>query len=134
MHTFSAEQLVFIDESLFKLQSGWRAFAYAPIGHPARYHDDMTRDETWSVLPAYSTEGYLPCTAIKKRWYNTDQFIEWLQNTLLLQMNPFPQHHSIVVMDNVSIHCNHRIKDVIEAAGCVVEYLPLYSRSTAQSN
>lgn len=46
MHPYSAEQLVIIDESLFKLQSGWRAFAYAPIGEPARYHDDMRRGET----------------------------------------------------------------------------------------
>lgn len=64
---------------------------------------------------------------IKKGWYNTEELIEWLQNTLLPQMNPFPQHQSVVVLDNVSVHCNARIKEVIEAAGCVIEYLPPYS-------
>ncbi len=64
---------------------------------------------------------------IKKGWYNTEELIEWLQNTLLPQMNPFPQHHSVVVLDNVSVHCNARIKEVIEAAGYIIEYLPPYS-------
>lgn len=42
-------------------------------------------------------------------------------------MNPFRQPRSVVVLDNVSMHCNPRIKEIIEAAGCVVEYLPPYS-------
>jgi len=41
MHDISAEQMVFIDESLFKQQTGWRLMAYGPIGSPAHYVDDM---------------------------------------------------------------------------------------------
>ena len=33
----TAEQLVFLDESIFKLQSGWRCMAYGPIWEPARW-------------------------------------------------------------------------------------------------
>ena len=62
IHQYSAKQLVVIDESLFKLRSGRRAFAYAPIGEPARYHDDMRRGDTQSIFPAYTVDGYLPCT------------------------------------------------------------------------
>ena len=36
MHYMTAEQLVFVDEVLFKEQSCWRASAYAAIGDPAR--------------------------------------------------------------------------------------------------
>ena len=46
MHDISAEQMVFIDESLFKQQTGWRLMAYGPIGSPARYADDMARGNT----------------------------------------------------------------------------------------
>lgn len=38
----TAEQLVFLDESIFKQQTGWRLIAYGPIGQPARYSDDIT--------------------------------------------------------------------------------------------
>ena len=33
----TAEQLVFVDETLFNETTGWRHNAYAPIGQPARY-------------------------------------------------------------------------------------------------
>lgn len=70
-----AEQLVFIDESLFKLQTMWRSMAYAPIGDPARYHGDMRRGDTYSILPAYTTAGYLPCTGIKKGYYSKEDIL-----------------------------------------------------------
>lgn len=35
---FTAEQLVFIDETLFNETTGWRCHAWAPIGEPARYN------------------------------------------------------------------------------------------------
>jgi hypothetical protein len=41
MHDISAEQMVFINESLFKQQTGWRLMAYRLIGSPARYANDM---------------------------------------------------------------------------------------------
>jgi len=41
MPSFTAEQLVFIDESLFKIQSCWRNMAYWPIGEPARWSDNI---------------------------------------------------------------------------------------------
>lgn len=62
MNHYTADQLVFLDESIFKLQTGWRAYAYAPIGDPARWSDNCKRGDTWSILPAYTTTGYLPCT------------------------------------------------------------------------
>lgn len=71
--------------------------------------------------------GFANIIGIKLGWYNTEELMEWIQNTLLPQMNPFPQPQSVVVLDSVSMHCNPRIKEVIEAAGCVVEYLPPYS-------
>ena len=44
----TAEQLIFLDESLFKAQICWRSMAYAPIGDPARWQDDIRRGDTWS--------------------------------------------------------------------------------------
>jgi hypothetical protein len=41
-----AEQMAVMNECLFKKQSCWRTMACAPIGHPARYREDITRSET----------------------------------------------------------------------------------------
>ena len=127
MLEFTAEQLVFVDESLFKMMSCWRSMAYGPIGDPARYHDDMDRGDTWSILPAYTKNGYLPCTGIRKGYYNTEAFVEWLNNELLPYCNPFPGPRSIICLDNASIHTNPVIEEAIQAAGLKVRYLPPYS-------
>ena len=60
MLNFTADQPVVIDESLFKEQTGWRPMAYAPIGERARWHDNITRGKTHSLLAAYTVDGYLP--------------------------------------------------------------------------
>jgi transposase len=123
----TAEQLVFLDESIFKQQTGWRLMAYGPIGQPARYSDDMTRGETWSILPAYTTEGYLPCTGIRKGFFNGDAFVSWVVNELLPHLNPFPQPRSVICLDNLNVHLDHRIRHALEAKGCLIKFLPPYS-------
>ena len=105
----TAEQLVFIDESLFKLATMWRSIAYAPIGDPARYQADIRRGDTYSILPAYTTEGYLPCTGVKKGIFNVEHLLDWLANELLPLCNEYPNTRSIIVLDNASIHCDPRI-------------------------
>jgi hypothetical protein len=82
MHDISAEQMVFIDESLFKQQTGWRLMAYRPIGSPAHYANDMAQGNTWSILPAYTVDGYLPCTDIRLGFFNGDAFVLWVLNEL----------------------------------------------------
>ena len=44
--------------------------AYTPIGDPAWYYTDIRRGDTVSVLPVYTTAGYLPYTEIKKGYYS----------------------------------------------------------------
>ena len=72
----TAEQLVFIDKTLFNETTGWKYNAWAPIGEAARYQGPRTRGRTWSVLPAYTVNGYLPCTGIREGYYNADAFYQ----------------------------------------------------------
>ena len=105
----------------------WRSVAYAPIGDLARYHGDMRTDNTYSILPAYTTNGYLPCTGIRKGYYNKDEVIDWLTNQLLPLCNEYPRERSIIVLDNVSVHVDPRLIEAIEQKSCIVKYLPPYS-------
>jgi len=49
--------------------------AYGLIGSPAQYADDMARGNTWSILPAYTVDGYLPCIGIQLGFFNGDTFV-----------------------------------------------------------
>ena len=112
MLNITTEQMVFIDESLFNETTGWRHYAYAPIEQPGRYHASRTRGHSWSILPAYTIDGFLPCTGVKEGWFNGQAFYRWVSDELLPQCNPYPQPKSVIIMDNASIHCNQRIEQV----------------------
>lgn len=122
-----AEQMVYIDESMFNETTGWRYRSRAPVGQEGRYHASRQRGHGWSVLPAYTSEGYLPCTAIKEGWFNGDELYDWIVTQLLPHCNAFPAPRSVIITDQASIHDNPRIKEAIEAHGCQVRYLPPHS-------
>jgi transposase len=127
MQDITAEQLVFIDESLFKQQTGWRLMAYGPIGSPARYADDTARGNTWSILLAYTVDGYLPCTGIRLGFFDGDAFVAWVLNELLPHLRPFPEPRSVVCLDNLNVHLDPQVLAALEEKGCLIRFLPPYS-------
>ena len=127
MQDLTAEQLVFIDESLFKQQTGWRLMAYGPIGDPARYTNDTTRGNTWSILPAYTVDGYLACTGVRLGFFDGDAFASWVLNELLPHLNPFPEPQSVVCLDNLNVHLDLQVREAFKAKGCLIRFLPPYS-------
>ena len=50
-------------------------------------------------------------------------FVPWLQQWLLPQL----AKGTTIVLDNLSVHHNPAVRAAIEAAGCQVRYLPVYS-------
>lgn len=123
MLTLRAEQLVFVDESLFNQTTGWRKKAWAPIGNRARYHDSVARGRSWSILPAYTVDGYLDCVGIKEGYFNAEEFYTWITESLL----PSCQPGSVIIMDNNSTHVKDRIRQAIVEAGHRLLFLPPYS-------
>jgi transposase len=119
--------MVFIDESLFKQQTGWRLMAYGLIRSPIRYADDTARGNTWSILPAYTVNGYLPCTGIRLGFFNGDAFTSWILNELLPYLKPFPEPQSVVCLDNLNVHLDARVRTALEGKGCLIRFLPPYS-------
>ncbi len=125
---FVAEDLVFIDESIFNEKTGWRHRGYGPIGSDARYPADINRGRTWSILPAMTVNGYLPCTGVKEGYYKTFDVLNWLRTALLpaLRQNGDARPR-VVILDNVSVHIDAAITEAIEAEGHLVRFLPPYS-------
>lgn len=118
-----AKDIVFIDESLFNETNVWRKKAWPPVGQPARYHHDNTRGKSWSILPAYAIEGYLPCIGIIEGYYNTEAFRNWVENLLL----PCCGKGEIIIMDNNSTHIDARVRAAIGIGRCKVRFLLPYS-------
>lgn len=54
---------------------------------------------------------------------NRDLFETWLKNCLLPQLEP----GDIIIIDNASFHQGESIKEIVEATGCEIWYLPPYS-------
>jgi transposase len=128
MVNYSTEDLIFIDESIFNEKTGWRTRGYAPIGEAARYQISLERGNTWSVLPALTIDGYLPCTAIQKGYVNREELIIWLREKLLPTITErYGDRGMVIVMDNCSTHVSADVVDVIQQAGHLIKYLPPYS-------
>ena len=60
---------------------------------------------------------------------NGDVFEDFVQTTLLPLLQAFngTNSHSVVVMDNASIHHVHKIVEMIHGVGALVRFLPPYS-------
>ena len=123
----TAEQLVFVDETLFNETTGWRHHAYASVGEPARYQASRKRGHCWSVLSTYTIDDYLLCTGIREGWFNDETFFRWLADELLPLCSLFSAPKSVIIMNNASIHCNRRIEELIISHECEIRYLPSYS-------
>jgi len=126
MLRFTADDMVFLDESIFNEKTGWRHQAYAPIGEEARYNADVQRGKTWSIIAAMTLNGWLPCTGVKVGYYNADSFYSWLVNELLPTLCQSGRI-MVVVMDNLGIHTSERVIQAIQAEGHIVRFLPPYS-------
>ena len=87
----------------------------------------MRRDDTFNILSIYIVDEYLSCTKIKKNFLNSKKFYDWVVNELLSHCNVFSASRNVICMNNLSIYCNSRIKETIEAHDCLIWYLSSYS-------
>jgi len=127
MCQFSNDDVVHLDESNFNEKTGWRHYGYAPIGEEARYSEDVRRGKTWSICGALTVDGML-CTEIKRGYFDAEHFLEFVSEKLIPALQAkYGATPVVVVMDNCSVHVNHRVQQLIESAGYQLQYLPPYS-------
>ncbi len=117
-----ARRLVFVDEcgantSLSPLYAwsrrGERAFGLAP----RNWSSNVT------LLASMTHEGMGPCVAVEGAT-SREVFEAYLERALLA---PTLRPGQVVVMDNLSSHKGGRVREIVEARGCELLYLPPYS-------
>ncbi|THU97005.1 hypothetical protein K435DRAFT_663402 [Dendrothele bispora CBS 962.96] len=79
--------------------------------HASRAFDLLS--SRYSMLPALSLDGILHLE-VKKKSYTSESFNAFI-DTLLDNMNPFPQNNSVLIMDNASIRKSAELREMIEA-------------------
>jgi transposase len=116
-----AERLVFVDEmganvSLTPLYAwsrrGRRVFGSAP----KNWGKNVT------LLASITREGLGPCLAVEGST-TREVFEAYMEGVLAPMLRP----GRMVVMDNLSAHKGGKVKQIIEARGCELLYLPPYS-------
>ena len=101
--SWTADQLLFIDESACDERSAHRKYGWAPIGITPHKYVPFKRSERWSILPIYTIDGFITWD-LKQGSYTAESFEEFIKNKVLPRCNPFPGPRSIIVMDNAPIH------------------------------
>jgi transposase len=116
-----ASKLVFLDESGSNMALT-RLYARAPRGRRARGSVPCNRGKNVTLIASLSLEG-IGETLLMEGAANTQIFEIYVEQILVPSLRP----GQIVIMDNLSIHKGKKVRELIEARGCQVLFLPTYS-------
>ncbi len=122
---YKPEMFIFLDETGADNRDIVRRYGYSLRGMPLKKQTPLVRGERSSAVAIMSTCGILD-VCITKGTTNGDTFCNFIQRHLLPFLEPF-NGHSVVVMDNCSIHHVQEIAEVIEEVGALLHFLPPYS-------
>lgn len=115
-------RLVFIDESGFNLAMT-TLYARSPKGQRAHGHVPKNRGDNTSLIAAMSLDEGVMAAMTLSGAVDSVAFEVWLREVLAPQLHP----GQVVVLDNLSVHKRQAVRELIEAKGCEVLFLPSYS-------
>lgn len=112
---------MFVDESGSNLAMT-RLYAWAPKGQRAYAAVPKNRGRNTTILGAMSASGWQVGMTIEGAADGL-AFEVFIEHYLVPTLTP----GQIVVLDNLSIHKGQRVRELVEAAGCSLLFLPTYS-------
>ncbi len=128
MSVYKPEMLIFLDETGCDRRNVLRRYAYSLRGKPAKSHKLLVRGKHLNAITFMSARGILDCH-IETDTVDGDAFYTCVQKCLLPHLMPFDgtNPHSVVIMDNASIHHVDGVVEMIQSVGALVIFLPPYS-------
>ena len=106
-----------------------RKWGYSLRGIQPRDHRILARGKQYSAIPIMSLEG-IHDVYLAEGSVNGERFQEFIETTIFPVLQPFNwvNPHSVVILDNASIHHVQGVIDLIEIqAGAKLIFLPPYS-------
>jgi transposase len=116
-----AGQLVFVDE-MGANTSLALIYAWSRRAERARYSVPRNRGKNTTLLASMTLEGMGPTLAVEGST-TAAVFEAYVEQVLA----PTLRAGQVVVMDNLSAHKGKRVRELVEARGCELLYLPPYS-------
>ena len=117
----AAKRLIFIDETWAKTNMT-RLRGRAPVGQRLLAKTPHGHWKTTTLIAALDGRG-IRCSTVVDGAVNADVFEAFVEQVLVPQLRV----GDVIVMDNLSSHKRRRVRELIEAAGAVVLFLPPYS-------
>ena len=121
MKQVDARRLVVVDECGSNIALT-PLYALAPQGQRAHGTVPRNRGKNTTLLASLSLEGIGACLIIEGA-VNAQVFEAYVEQILAPSLEP----GQIVVLDNLSVHKGARVRQLIEARGCELRFLPAYS-------
>jgi transposase len=113
--------LVFVDECGTHT-SMTRLRARAPKGQRAHGRVPRNRGKNTTLLASMTSGGMGPCMAVVGSTTKA-VFESYVERILAPSLRP----GQVVVLDNLGAHRGERVRDLVEARGCSLLFLPAYS-------
>ena len=114
-------QLVFVDETGTNTAMAQR-YARAPRGERANGSAPRNHGPNTTLLACLTRTGMGPAMLVEGAT-TTEVFTAYVEHVLIPWLPP----GQIVILDNLSAHTGQRVRQLIEAVGCTVRFLPAYS-------
>lgn len=118
---YKPSEKVYIDEAGMDNREDY-GYGYNERGKRFHALKSGKRDGRVNMIAAWCN-GKVFATFTVEGACNRTVFETWLQTCLIPSLKP----GQIVIADNATFHRGGRIKELIEAAGCQLKYLPSYS-------
>ncbi len=118
---WEATQIIFLDESGAQTNMTPR-YSRAPRGERAVGSAPRNHAQNTTLVASLSLSG-LGAAMTLEGALDGDAFVAYLEHLLVPTLVP----GQIVVMDNLSVHQDKRVRPLIAGAGCLLSYLPAYS-------
>ena len=119
---FDARRLVFVDESGFHT-SMTRLRARAPRGKRAYGKVPRNRGKNTTLIGGITLEGGMGTSMIVEGATDAEAFEVYVEHFLA----PTLEKGQVVVLDGLGAHRAHRVRELIEARGADLVFLPSYS-------
>ena len=125
---YDPAMFLWIDESGFDNRNSIRKFGYSVRGMRPVDHRLLVRGTRYSAIPVMSTTG-IHDLYLAEGSVNGERFEYFVRTCLLPVLLPYNgiNPHSIVIMDNASIHHVDPVVQLIENTGAKLIFLPPYS-------
>jgi transposase len=133
------EMAIFIDESNKDRKAAKRKYGWSPIGTQVNYKGLFNMDTRYTLIGAADFFGFVipACETVLHKYkdkeehkpVDADRFVQYVQKKLVPMLGNYSKQepHSVVIMDNCSIHIDIRVRQLIEATGAIIVYSAPYS-------